>query len=116
MGRAKVRRSHMSRSITRVPANGCSEVDLAMFEDPAIALQWLLRGVPSLRASAVARDGKYLPIRRPRFAGTAVAETPMASRSCQLRMFCTYGPFRCLRSASTLVMVMPSAQALEISR
>jgi hypothetical protein len=48
--------------LIRVPADGRDVVDLAMLEDPALALQWLLRSVLSLRASVVAKYGSAVVI------------------------------------------------------
>lgn len=71
-------------SITRVPDDGCAEVDLAMLEDPAIALQWLLRGVPSLRASAVARDGVGVVLAGEAMTGKSAIAASLASMGWQV--------------------------------
>ena len=66
-------------SITRVPDGECAEADLAMLEDPALALQWLLRGVPSLRASAVVRDGVGLVLAGEGMTGKSAIAASLAS-------------------------------------
>ena len=68
-----------SDSITRVPDDGCAEADLAMLEDPALALQWLLRGVPSLRASAVVRDGVGVVLAGEAMTGKSAIAASLAS-------------------------------------
>lgn len=47
-----------TRDIVEAPAPGRGHGALAPLADPALALQWLLRGVPTVRAASVASNGR----------------------------------------------------------
>jgi hypothetical protein len=59
---------------------GCSDAQLAPLADPALALQWLLRAVPTLRASSVARDDSGVLLTGTGPVGTSTVAAGLAVR------------------------------------
>jgi hypothetical protein len=59
---------------------GCSHANLAPLADPALALQWLLRAVPTLRASSVARGDSGVLLTGTGPVGTSTIAAGLAAR------------------------------------
>jgi hypothetical protein len=59
---------------------GCSDAQLAPLADPALALQWLLRAVPTLRASSVARGDSGVLLTGTGPVGTSTVAAGLAVR------------------------------------
>jgi len=63
---------------------GCSHAQLAPLTDPAVALQWLLRAVPTLRASSVARGDSSVLLTGTGPVGTSTIAAGLAVRGWRL--------------------------------
>ncbi len=59
---------------------GCSDAQMAPLADPALALQWLLRAVPTLRASSVARGDSGVLLTGTGPVGTSTVAAGLAVR------------------------------------
>jgi hypothetical protein len=73
-----------THDIVGAPAPGRGHGALAPLADPALALQWLLRGVPTVRAASVASNGRGVLLSGTGPVGTSTIAAALVQRGWQM--------------------------------